>query len=66
MKPALESSLRKDISRRNFVAASATAGTIPNNIFAKSHDGAIGPVLGHIDESNLFCFIRPPAKVKSG
>ena len=62
MKPVLESSLRKDISRRHFVAASATAGTIPNSMFANSNDGAIGPVLGHIDESSLFCFIRPPRK----
>ena len=62
MKPVLESSLRKDISRRHFVAASATAGTIPNSMLANSNDAAIGPVLGHIDESSLFCFIRPPRK----
>ena len=61
MKPVLESVLEKDISRRHFVAALHIAGT-PNSMFANSVDGAIGPVLGHIDEKQPICFIRPPRK----
>ncbi len=42
------------------MAASAAATVaVPNCLLGAGEVGSVGPVLGHIDENRLFCFIRP-------
>jgi alkaline phosphatase D len=57
-------------SRRTFLATSMGLATLPwwfepsgaaaVNDRGVSIPDAVGPVLGHIDESRIFCFVRPP------
>src|SRR5688500_13920852 len=56
-------------SRRRFIASSvglfglpailANAAAAPINDPAIPAPETVGPVLGHIDESRIFCFVRP-------